>query len=300
MAQFPGVRSDEVSFLERQKWMLAKRARCLKRLGSIENSKAVVKLLREVVNRREQLWTKADKNKESRRNMTGLLERKLGDNPTQDGGSRDVNIGDHAFVLQRFLTGNKPAHGEDLRIAEPLASGHNADCTSTSRDPVDSTPLNDHIDLWSNGLLGSQTPIPHQQQNEAAIQMASSRLASLQLDEKTQTVNSIAGEGTAHFDNQSSPNQSDSMETQVTHYLDDYDYENKDNDADNLYFILKPWMVQIHKLLRQLTASGGSEIYTYPEFEMPPGHVGGYFLLEGKRLIAEQYLRLLGVKPKAP
>jgi hypothetical protein len=54
--------------------MLARRAVCLKRLGSIAESKAVVKQLREVVNRRERLWTKTDRNKEQQRNMMAALE----------------------------------------------------------------------------------------------------------------------------------------------------------------------------------------------------------------------------------
>lgn len=279
--------------------MLARRAVCLKRLGSIEKSKDAVKQLREIVDRRERLWTKTDRNKEEQRNLMAAFHSRLADRHDGNGISRELNIGDHAFMLQRYYNDDDPALVDDSPVMEHISSNQNTEDISSTEVPVNTSLSTEIIESWSNDLLGSQTTRFNQQQ-AGDIQSAHSRLASLQSDDDIPAAASPSAQDAHELDAHSDSIQPDRSDAELQQYPDDYDYENKDDDADNLYFVLNPWMIQPCKALRQFTLGpgGGREVQRYKDFQMPPGHVGGYFLIEGKRLVAEHYLRLLGVKPE--
>ncbi|KAF5686189.1 CHAT domain-containing protein [Fusarium denticulatum] len=66
----------------------------------------------------------------------------------------------------------------------------------------------------------------------------------------------------------------------------------EEDDSDNLYFINKPWMKKVDKFLDVL---GGTRVEEHYDFQIPPGRIGGLFLYQSRVLMADAFLKALGV-----
>ncbi|PNP73884.1 hypothetical protein FNYG_12843 [Fusarium nygamai] len=70
----------------------------------------------------------------------------------------------------------------------------------------------------------------------------------------------------------------------------------EEDESDNLYFINKPWMKEIDELLGSL----GTRVEEYYDFQIPPGRIGGLFLYQSRLLMADAFLKALGVLQPDP
>ncbi|KAF5586242.1 hypothetical protein FPCIR_7987 [Fusarium pseudocircinatum] len=222
ICRFRGTNIDEVSTLEQKRWMTTLRVQCLKYLGRISESKTRIEELKNIVSRREELWTAQDRQNEQYQNLTALVERRMG---TLSSSTR-YSVGEYVFRPRTFHEAEVP------RIQYPKGSS----------------------DLGTN----LQAEQPRSVAQEAGD--ADSRLAN------PTTVG-------------------DSEENSSRHGVEE-------EDSDNLYFINKPWMKKVDELLDGL---GGTRVKEYYDFQIPPGRIGGLFLYQSRVLMADAFLKALGV-----
>lgn len=71
-----------------------------------------------------------------------------------------------------------------------------------------------------------------------------------------------------------------------------------DDDADDLDFILKPWLKPMWKWMK---SHGTPAPPKYYDFTNPPVHIGGIFISQARELMAKEFLETIGVlKTEAP
>ncbi|KAF5240323.1 hypothetical protein FANTH_9583 [Fusarium anthophilum] len=98
ICRFRGTNIDDVSTLEQKRWMTTRRVQCLRHLGRISESKERIEELKNIVSRREDLWTSQDRRNEQYQNLTAVMERQMG----RLSPSTRVNAGDYVFRPRTF------------------------------------------------------------------------------------------------------------------------------------------------------------------------------------------------------
>lgn len=78
--------------------MTTRRVQCLKSLGRKSESRAQILELKNIVSRREDLWTSQDRQNEQYQNLTAMMERRMGGLSS----STRVKVGDYVFRPRTF------------------------------------------------------------------------------------------------------------------------------------------------------------------------------------------------------
>lgn len=267
-----GFKVNEVEHLQRQRWMITRRAQCLKRLGRSSESKKQISELRRIVKRREELWTEEDRAKEQARNFGAYIERGMADATKKEPTTLEYLSGGHSFMRQKYYT------DDELDCQPQRHVEHETRDAQTPGDVASTLPAAGSVvgDISSNENAG-----------ECAISRQSEDVdRSLQSDDSPRKPSSYA------------PNDG------VKEQLDELDFSSDESsvesdhdgdDADDLYLILNPWMKGITKLMDSLVKDGARRVSTYAEFQMPPGHSGGLFLIESRHFMIKAVLDSLEV-----
>jgi hypothetical protein len=94
---FRGVNVDEVSNLKQKLWMTTKRVQCYRSLNRVSDSEKQVEKLKNIVARREELWTGRDRSNELYQNLRSMVEHRLAESTNCE---RVVSVGNFVFRLQ--------------------------------------------------------------------------------------------------------------------------------------------------------------------------------------------------------
>jgi hypothetical protein len=104
---FRGVNLDEVSNLKQKLWMTTKRVQCYRFLNRASDSKKQVEELKNIVDRREELWTGRDRSNELHQNLRSMVEHSLAESADSE---KVVRAGNFVFRLQS-ITEEEAADG---------------------------------------------------------------------------------------------------------------------------------------------------------------------------------------------
>ncbi|KAI6765520.1 hypothetical protein HG530_006590 [Fusarium avenaceum] len=105
---FRGVYTDEITTLQQMRWMTLKRVQCFKYLGKDSEFREHVKRLKDIVAKREELWTRRDRSNEEYRNLMSFIECGISESSTSDD---EITVGNFVFRLRR-------THKEEVEEAE--------------------------------------------------------------------------------------------------------------------------------------------------------------------------------------
>lgn len=96
---FRGIHTDEITTLRQMRWMTLKRAQCFKYLGKYSESKKQVKILKDIVAEREDLWTRRDQSNEQYRNLMSMVEHRMAEGSTA---GDETTVGNFVFRLRHI------------------------------------------------------------------------------------------------------------------------------------------------------------------------------------------------------
>ncbi|KAF5988074.1 hypothetical protein FBULB1_1631 [Fusarium bulbicola] len=122
ICRFRGTNIDDVSTLEQKRWMNTRRVQCLRHLGRISESKERIEELKNIVSRREDLWTSQDRRNEQYQNLTAVVERHMG----RLSPSTRVNAGDYVFRPRTFHQAEVPQM-QDSKVSSELGTNLKAE-----------------------------------------------------------------------------------------------------------------------------------------------------------------------------
>ncbi|KIL87132.1 hypothetical protein FAVG1_09686 [Fusarium avenaceum] len=105
---FRGIYTDEITTLRQMRWMTIKRAQCFRYLGKSSESRKQVRILRDIVAKIEELWTRRDRSNEEYRNLMSFIECGISESSTSDD---EITVGNFVFRLRR-------THKEEMEEAE--------------------------------------------------------------------------------------------------------------------------------------------------------------------------------------
>ncbi|KAF5532858.1 hypothetical protein FMEXI_12179 [Fusarium mexicanum] len=122
ICRFRGTNIDDVSTLEQKRWMTTRRVQCLRHLGRISESKERIEELKNIVSRREDLWTSQDRRNEQYQNLTAVVERHMG----KLSPSARVDAGDYVFRPRTFHQAEVPQM-QDSKVSSELRTNLKAE-----------------------------------------------------------------------------------------------------------------------------------------------------------------------------
>jgi hypothetical protein len=310
-----GNKVDEVTTLQRQRWMTTRRAQCLKYLGRIIESKDMIRDLRRIVARREALWSKEDRAKEEARNIGAMLERNLADAAKENSTDlRELLSGNHVFMLQRFYTDDDmPQDKKNVeveKLSAQLAAGQSSSDLDVGFTTTDSSVGHTTTDR-SDAEFANITSLNMGAEGSTRDGNSDNGIAPMQptYSQKEQPLlkseNALRQESDELEISSNTDQEEDESANMLTDRFKELDTSSDEessyehDDADDLYLILNPWMKGIMNWMDGLVQAGAKPVSTYMEFQMPPGHVGGYFLMDSRRFMVEEVLRALEVLGEA-
>lgn len=109
---FRGVYTDEITTLRQMRWMTLKRVQCFRYLGKDSESREQVTILKDIVAKREELWTRRDRSNEEYRNLMSVVEHGIADSSTSN---NEITVGNFVFRLRR-------THEEEVEEARRSAT----------------------------------------------------------------------------------------------------------------------------------------------------------------------------------
>ncbi|KAH6649128.1 hypothetical protein BKA67DRAFT_576858 [Truncatella angustata] len=271
LGHFCGVNIDERTTLRRRLWMTTRRAQCLKRLGRIAESKEQVRELKKIVKRREDLWTRKDRGNEEYRNILAMIENDI----ARGRASRGAGERSSESVI-----------GAVYRYRD-FERGRSSDSEANSNTPGEEGIIE---------VLGQI--LPNRQRDERSIEEQTGIIVAPEsvqpstmphrgvednprtsaiLNDQSITPGPVPGSGAGNT---------------TAAGTDANDGDNVE-DADDLYFVLNPWMKPIMNWAD--TLGGTRAPPQYWKDQAPPGRLGGLFLWEARAFMADAFLRAIGV-----
>jgi hypothetical protein len=134
---FRGVYTNEITTLRQMRWMTLKRAQCFRYLGNNSESRKQVRILRDIVAKIEDLWTRRDRSNEEYRNLMSVLERGMAEGSTP---GDETTVGNFVFRL-RHTHREEVEEVQDSATSQQVQGYHGPEQTDNPTSYLAETPL---------------------------------------------------------------------------------------------------------------------------------------------------------------